>query len=403
MLPKYGIVNSAILNLREGPTTASRILRVLERDNVLLIQRDAGFDWLHVCVDDGSGQEGYVSKIYLRFSNVRPGDDDTDNDEQDDTVTGRAEVIARVLNVRTGPGVGFSIVTALAQGTPLDVYDQQGDWMRVRVRGSGEKGWVAAQFVRLVTGITIEGFLIDEPELMSATLEPVRRISPQQTGTSNAIVARTWNSYGGLLEMLSNLLAIRSSSIVAVLAAESGGNAFGTDGRMIIRFENHIFNSNWGQRNRAVFDRHFSFNRQQTWLDHKWRPDERSPWVSFHGNQALEWQVFNFARGLDETSAMLSISMGAPQIMGFNYRAIGYESVQSMFQRFSASAHAHILGVFDFVKGPGSTSAALQALQRRDFLTFASIYNGPARASSYKVIIEGYISIFERLIATAGA
>lgn len=111
--------------------------------------------------------------------------------------------------------------------------------------------------------------------------------------------------------------------------------------------------------------------------------------------------MLTFARQLDDTAALQSISMGAPQIMGFNFRRLGYESVQQMFERFNTSLHAQIIGIFDFVKGSGASSQATEALQRRDYVTFASIYNGPANATIYSDRIRRFAGLFQKLITTA--
>jgi SH3-like domain-containing protein len=70
-MPLYGAVNSPTLNLREKPSTESRILVELSKGALVEVIRDAGFGWLQVRVD-GTGQEGYVSRIYLNLSDARP-------------------------------------------------------------------------------------------------------------------------------------------------------------------------------------------------------------------------------------------------------------------------------------------------------------------------------------------
>lgn len=400
----YAIVNAERLNLRERPTTTSRILRQLERDEALEVLRDAGFDWLEVQVL-GSSLRGFVSKPFVRLTERRPSGGESAPEEPSVGVGAGStvEVTARALNVRSAPSTSAPILTTVPLGTRFRVLGRHGDWLRVQ-HNDGE-AFIAAAFVKPATSsFTLEGFLIEEPELLEVRIQPDRLISPQSEGSTEAAVARTWNIYGGLLGRLSDLLSIPVDVIVGVLIAESGGAAFGEDGRMIIRFENHIFWRYWGQANAAIFDQHFRFDRTsaaRAWRGHQWRPDANSDWISFHGNQALEWQVFTFARSLDETAAMLSISMGAPQIMGFNFKRLGYESVQQMFERFSSSAHAQIIGIFDFVKGAAATSPAIQALQRRDYLTFASIYNGSGNETIYADRIRRFAAVFSRLIEAA--
>lgn len=399
----YGIVNAERLNLRERPTTASRIVRQLERDEALEVLRDVGFDWLEVQVL-GSSLRGFVSKLYVRLSERRPESGEPPEETPVGISVGSTvEVTARALNVRAAPSTSAPIVTTVQLGTRFEVLGRQGDWLRVR-HNDGE-AFIAAAFVKPASsGFTLEGFLIEEPELLEVRMQPEKLIPPQAEGSAAAAVARAWNIYGGLLSRLSDLLSIPLEAIVGVLIAESGGAAFGADGRMIIRFENHIFWRYWGQANAPIFDQHFRFDRTsptRAWRGHQWRPDPQSDWLSFHGDQALEWQVFTFARNLDESAAMLSISMGAPQIMGFNFKRLGYESVQQMFERFSSSAHAQIIGIFDFVKGAAATSPAIQALQRRDYLTFASFYNGSGNETLYADRIRRFAALFTRLIETA--
>lgn len=390
-MPTYGIVNADALNFRAGPGLSAEILAVLRRGTVLEVLADSGADWVQARLD--SGLTGYVAKTYLTFSN-------TPSDEPLSTQKG--EVTASALNVRAGPGTQYAILTVVNRGNLLDIYEREGDWLRVRA--NNRSGWVAAQYVRLIPNPVPGGYLSSDASLFTIALDPARRIPAQRPASNESVVAGTWNRYGGLIQALGDRLRIPTAAIVAVLAAESNGEAFAPDGRMIIRFENHIFYRYWGAQNRARFDAHFAFDRSSPanwWRGHQWRPDPSEQFRDFHGNQGAEWQVFIFAQGLDETAAMLSISMGAPQIMGFNFKRLGYETVQAMFAKFASSAHAQILGVFDFVKGAGANSPALMALQNGDYLTFASFYNGTANAPVYSERMARYKSIFDRLILTA--
>jgi uncharacterized protein YraI len=408
----YGIVNVAQLNLRSGPSTSQPIMRVLVSNEVVEIISNSG-EWAQVKLRN-SDVRGFVVRQFLNLTDSLPAEV---GDDRPTPMTGQGEVTGTSVNIRSGPSTQSSILTTVRQGTRLNLVERRGQWLRVRF--GDIDGYIATQFVRLIIQplpnptptptptpapkplnvVTRPGFLISNPELISQELLP-RRIIPQNTGS----IARTWNNYGGLLTNLANLLNIPVNVVVAVIVAESGGQGFGPDGRMIIRFENHIFFGYWGRNNQETFDRHFQFNRTTPaagFRDHTFRADLTQPFQPFHGNQSLEWQAFNFARGLDEASAMFSISMGAPQVMGFNFSTLGYTSVQDMFQAFSRSIHAQLIGVFDFVRRPNIGSPAIRALQNRDYLTFASIYNGPANARTYQNIIQSNVVAFDELIRTA--
>lgn len=327
------------------------------------------------------------------------------------------------LRLRNEPNINSVTLSLLPSGTRLRVLEAEhtarakvgilDQWLRVR-EPTGLEGYVAAWYVDSVSGApaSSEAPPISNPAMIrdtlgddvaSVPLEAGKKLTTASADSSmNRLVADIWNRYGGLLGALSGILKIDVGTAVAVLAIESGGQGFAADGRMIIRFENHIFYQYWGKNNQQVFNDHFQFSASQTWLGHKWRPTNTEPWrpanqSDFHGNQNNEWEVFNFARSLNDTAAKFSISMGAPQIMGFNHAAIGFGSVQDMYDAFRSNERNQIVGFFDFVQGPSSTSRNIQALQARDFNTFAAFYNGTGQATRYGSLMSSAYETFNAL------
>jgi hypothetical protein len=203
---------------------------------------------------------------------------------------------------------------------------------------------------------------------------------PANQVDSQKAVGTAWNKYGNLLTELSDDLGIAPSMACAVLAVESAGEGFWS-GRMVIRFENHIFNR-WGKSHSDVFKAHFRYDSKESWKNHAWRPDT-GDWRPLHTKEAgqdEEWAVLEFARTLADTEALNSISMGAPQIMGFNAAKIGFESVQEMFEKFCADERAHVLGLFDFIR---SDHMMVRGLRTGDTVGFAGIYNGGGQKDYY--------------------
>lgn len=306
------------------------------------------------------------------------------------------------LNLRAGAGTQFQVLRVLPPNTPVEVTAEHGDWLAVNALG--QAGFVHRAFVRLDEQGVPDGLLGARPAgrraldavPLEAPAERQIRLGPNAASAERQ-AANIWNKYGGLLGALSAELRIDPGAAVAVLAIESGGRGFAADGRMIIRFENHLFYRQWGKDHREVFDRHFKFNPEKNWLDHQWRQFTNQPFRDFHGAQDGEWQVFSFARSLDDTAAKLSISMGGPQIVGFNYAALGFESVHQMYDAFSSSERHQIIGFFDFVQGPGRDSRRVLALQSGDFTTFAAMYNGPGQAARYGSLMQGVFDTFKRL------
>nr|NIQ37774.1 DUF3380 domain-containing protein [Pseudomonadota bacterium] len=311
-------------------------------------------------------------------------------------------VTASVLNVRPEPSTDKPPVGQLKRGTSVVILRHHNSWFEIRA--DGIEGFVYGDYVTVQDDQPTAGFLVDREDLRTIALEPPEseRITVQPDFSDRQKVAgRTWNRQGGLLEPLSITIEVEVAATVAVLCVESRGRGYGPEGRMIIRFENHIFWRQWGRHNQDVFSEHFRFNAKEKWKNHEFRENVNEGWANFHGNQRREWPVFDFARALDESAAMRSISMGGPQIMGFNHPSIGFDSVREMFDAFQSNIRYQILGLFDFLKGPGTTSPMVVALQRKKFTDFASLYNGPGQAAKYGSLIEDYFELFGALRGAA--
>ncbi|MDQ2094491.1 SH3 domain-containing protein [Rhodalgimonas zhirmunskyi] len=53
------------------------------------------------------------------------------------------------LNLRTGPGSGFEIVTHMSHGTTVEVLEVKGSWARVRHELTGKQGWAFRKYLVL--------------------------------------------------------------------------------------------------------------------------------------------------------------------------------------------------------------------------------------------------------------
>jgi hypothetical protein len=245
------------------------------------------------------------------------------------------------------------------------------------------------------------GFLRIRSELADVPLAPPREMMIDLATAKDSAeqgVVRTWNRYGWLLSTLADVLRIESGVAVAVLDTLGEGRGFSRDGRMRVRFENHIFHDTWGRDNPDKYEAHFQFDSRLPWRKHVWRPTSSGDWLNCHGKQGDEWWVFEFAQGLDDTAAKLSTAMGVAQILGLNYAAIGHKSVDQMYQEFAWSECYQIMGLFDLIAGPGSKSRQLSALQVADFENFAALHLGGRQAARYSSLLRRAYEAFQRLI-----
>ena len=312
------------------------------------------------------------------------------------------------LNHRSGPSAEHAILQLLPNETAVSVLGELDDWLYVRALD--RIGYVSSAFIVrqrvggffpfiITPGKPSGTFLRERKDLQGASLAPDAiehfTLDPETANWTEMAVANAWNQFGSLVTRIAQLLEIDPAVALAVMAVESGGRAFADDGRMLIRFEPHIFFEEWGKLDPERFAQHFRYNLDQVWEGHQWRPSADAPWRDFHGNQQAEWEVFTFARNaLAPEPALRSISMGAPQIMGFNHEAIGFPNAQAMFEAFSTSAHAQVIALFDFVK---ADPARLNALRSGDFAAFASSYNGPGQATLYASLIQDGVNTYNRL------
>lgn len=215
--------------------------------------------------------------------------------------------------------------------------------------------------------------------------------------------AKVWNRIGGLLQALSARAAIDPAAALAVWVAECEGLPY-RRGKPVLRFEAHVFFNQWGKDHAAEFDRHFQFGGRNAiegarWQQHKFRAHAPDEWRRFHGEQAAEYEALKLAiRLAGRELALRSASIGGPQIMGFNHSAVGYGSAIEMFGSFARSERWQVFAFFDFC----AAKDILDNLGHRDWMQFATVYNGPGNAETYAgKIAEAYRQASQLLMMAA--
>lgn len=171
-----------------------------------------------------------------------------------------------------------------------------------------------------------------------------------------------------------------------IILTESLGEGF-VNGKLLIRFENKTFlnrtnNSDASSVFKIENDASYHYINEQ--------------WIKTHGNgQTSEYEAFELAKNYDEKSAYESISMGLPQIMGFNHTSAGYDSAQNMFDDFYASEVSQVsaLGKYIVTYNDG---ILLSACHDRNLFQIAKIYNGNGEV--YKPILEKSIIDYDNAL-----
>jgi hypothetical protein len=159
-------------------------------------------------------------------------------------------------------------------------------------------------------------------------------------------------------------LGVEPDAVLAVAEVESAGSGFLADGRPAILFEAQWFHKFTGGRYDAS------------------NPDISSPvWNrSLYRGGVAEYDRLNEAMALDAEAAFKSASYGLFQIMGFNYAACGFPNVMAYWDAMKKGENEQIEAFTNFINdNPGLR----QALQFKDWASFARLYNGPGAVAQY--------------------
>lgn len=149
--PGTATVTSYKLNVRRGPGTNFAIITKLNTNDVVNLTgyRNGDATWVQVSLPNGT--TGWVSALYIRTSipirSLTPVTSPTTPTTPPPTgATGT--VITGMLNVRTGPGVGFPAFTTVSNGAAVTLLgrDSSATWVKIILR-DGRQGWVNASFL----------------------------------------------------------------------------------------------------------------------------------------------------------------------------------------------------------------------------------------------------------------
>lgn len=159
-------------------------------------------------------------------------------------------------------------------------------------------------------------------------------------------------------------LGVSVAHIKTISEVESRGSGFTRDGNIALLFErHHMYRS---LRRIVGVD-----EAEVLAIRH---PDLVNSRPGGYLRAAAEYERFLRAKKLHEEAALLSASYGRYQIMGFNFKALGYESVNAMFDAFYESEGNQLDGLVRFIM---ADKLLHKALQENDWATVARRYNGP--------------------------
>lgn len=133
------------LNMRSGPGTDHSVIAVLSPSQTVTTTGNTSGGWYEVTTD--SGQTGWASKTYLKATGSSASTDDSPSAP---TASGSATTTSAV-NVRSGPGTSYSVLTVAAKGTTLPTTGKtSGGW--TEVIHNGQAAWVSTSYLTQGSG-----------------------------------------------------------------------------------------------------------------------------------------------------------------------------------------------------------------------------------------------------------
>lgn len=156
-------VSSGSLNVRTGPSTASKKVASLYKGRYVTILEKTG-DWF--LVEYEKGRTGYCHGAYIQLQQSSNASVQTQSGS---------------LNVRSGPGTSYGRLVQLRKGEEVLVLSQSGGWSRILYHGS-QTGYVSSQYL----SVGFPAVTIQVPDLKQQD----SRWADVQIGTSGKTIAQ---------------------------------------------------------------------------------------------------------------------------------------------------------------------------------------------------------------------
>jgi uncharacterized protein YgiM (DUF1202 family) len=195
-------VNTGALHVRSGPGIGYNVVFSLNRGVAMtMTARNAEATWVKIVLDNGI--VGWVSAPYILTAypiTSLPVEGSLPSG-------GNAVVYTGALNVRSGPGITFSVVTSLYNGTTLTLLSRNwdGSWVKV-VIANGTQGWVNSSMI--LASVSIFSLPLDSSVTPAPSPVPQPQPQPQPSTYRTHVVQAGENLYRISLTYGVNMYAV---------------------------------------------------------------------------------------------------------------------------------------------------------------------------------------------------
>ena len=156
-----GTVNATVLNVRSGSSTSHSVIGTLSSGSKVEIIETAN-GWHKIKYNN---TQGYVSADYIKINT--DSNNNTSIDQPSHITDGKVAIVtADALNVRSGAGTSYSIITTARYGSKLPIISYTSGWYKVQVGSS--TGYVSESFVTVTNEGESSNPLVRETPLMES-------------------------------------------------------------------------------------------------------------------------------------------------------------------------------------------------------------------------------------------
>lgn len=131
------------VSVRSEASEDGAVVGRMKANDVATVLEDDGGDWIRIKSGDVVG--------YVKREELVEGKAAEKLAELTKQTTAKVMTASSALNVRSGPGTDYDIITGLPAGTEIDVSGEEDGWIRVNLPEYGE-GYISADYAEVDTG-----------------------------------------------------------------------------------------------------------------------------------------------------------------------------------------------------------------------------------------------------------
>jgi cell wall-associated NlpC family hydrolase len=136
---EVGTITASALNIRSGAGTENPVVAKVYRGQTVTILETQG-GWYKVTLSNGT--TGWGSADYIRTGTQASAPTQATSTP----ASGTGTITAGTLNIRSGAGTGYSVVTKAYSGQTVTLLESQSGWYKVKL-SNGTIGWASASYV----------------------------------------------------------------------------------------------------------------------------------------------------------------------------------------------------------------------------------------------------------------